>query len=197
MSDYVKDCIEKNNFGDVSDWKNITKRIVWERERIRWKVTCAMYKELTLYNDAVQDIVIHPWWKFARKKCNLVKETSAVMAVLLGGQPRGMQINIEQSRCNLCSQNENETNIHVLLKCTRLNLERTSLLRELKTSMPTAMAEDVNSMLPSQVCMFLLSGMNSQFIPEWINIYEKICKFVYNMYKTRRKLYDDANLSNI
>ena len=44
---------------------------------------------------------------------------------------------------------------------------------------------------------FLLSGLRSKFTPEWENVYLSVLRFVWEIYETRKQLYDAMFLDSI
>ena len=101
LYDMILDCIDKNEFGNVNVWKKFVKKTVWDLEIIRWKVTCSMYSKLRNYNCCVKMIKLHPWWEFVKNYPFMFKKVSAVVSVLMGDQPRGLQI-FDHERCQIC-----------------------------------------------------------------------------------------------
>ena len=47
-------------------------------------------------------------------------------------------------------------------------------------------------MLPSEQIQFLVSGLNSGYMKEWLDIYTAVADFVYEMYKERYSMYKQS-----
>ena len=75
------------------------------------------YKDLDMYRLSVQNIEPHAWWSVLRMRPYLNKYVASVMAVLMGGQPSGLQCNLSKSACRICNTYEIENVTHILLRC--------------------------------------------------------------------------------
>ena len=64
---------------------------------------------------------------------------SAVVAVLTGCQPKGLQCNIGRTFCNICDKRAIDNSLHVLLKCDALNVLREACMNSILQSMPDNM----------------------------------------------------------
>ena len=181
------------NDGEISklaSLKTMTKKIIWENEVTKWKASCIMYRELSIYRNTMNDIKLHPWWNLARRRPHLYNAISSVMAVLLGGQPRKLQQNFGSRACGLCLVGALESPQHILFECESLQVHRRRLWPGVLLHMPRAMQREVMLCEPIQKTTLLLSALNSTFIPEWVDIYENIAKYVYDMYIARNKQYE-------
>ena len=69
LQHHLRQCI----FGEISDWKTFTKKIIWENERFKWKASCMLYKELDIYLESIKDIKMSCWWTVARYKPQATK----------------------------------------------------------------------------------------------------------------------------
>ena len=170
--------------------KNKVKRVVWEKEKMSWKASIMMYKELNIYSRCVPDIKELAWWRYARKFPHIKNKVSSVVAVLLGSQPKGMQRNFKTKICQLCGIIESPK--HILFECESLSRVRTQLWNNILHVMPTGMVNDINALGADDKTSFFLSGMWSyDFIQEWADIYHQIAIFIDAMYQERRKIYDE------
>ena len=130
--------LRNDSFENVNTWKKIVKQAIWELETIKWKATCLMYKELQIYRYSFEHISTHPWWLVAKKNPHLCKYISAVMGVLMGGQPSGIQI-FDGILCKLCEDRRKDDSIHTLMKCKSLAHIRAVYFDRIKQVMPQAM----------------------------------------------------------
>ena len=177
------------NFSDKI--KVIVKRSIWRHDIDRWKATCLFYPELEVYRDIVKRNTMHVWWNLVKIHPFLHKYVSAVLSVLMGGQPRFFGCNFERSFCKICSTDEVDTPAHVLFKCETLVEIRDRWWGGVTNTMPPAMASNLNSLDNDMKLKFILSCMNcDNFIPEWMDSLMSISKFVFYMYQGRKLKYD-------
>jgi len=170
MDDLLKTCMLSGNFGKFIQWKKLIKNVIWSHERMRWRASCMMYSQLSLYVDSIQDIKLHPWWQFARLRPSFTKYVSCVIAVLQGGQPLGLQCNFESKICQICGLRQKDNHCHILFAC---------------------LADDLLKETTLEKCRLLLSGLKCGFVCEWMDIYANISKFVFDIYHSRKLAYND------
>ena len=126
-----------------------------------------------------------------RKKPCLVNKISAVMAILMGNQPRGLQCNFNNKLCRLCSLRDLDSAKHILFTCDSLGEYRNLKLNEIYYLMPIGMQNSFNELSTEQKLVFFLSGMQCDvLIDEWTTVMIKICEFVYEIYRLRKTKYD-------
>ena len=121
---------------------------------------------------------------------NMTRKVSALMALLLGGQPTGLQRNIEGKRCQLCYSDTNDDVVHVLWACQALDKCRKPRWENVISTMPESMAQDIQQLQWNEITLCILSGLGKTYIPEWSKTYVEIVNFMYEMYLFRAKLYD-------
>ena len=107
--------------------KHRIKQLVWLHENYRWKASCQLYSELSYYSKKVSKIALHPWWLFVKREVLYYKKVAAVLAILMGGQPSGLQRNYGRGSCKLCNIHGAETIEHILFECCILESYRTTL----------------------------------------------------------------------
>lgn len=162
---------------------------------MKWYATCILYGDLNIYSELVTSVKIHNWWIVTQKIPHIFKSLSSIMAILMGGQPNGLQRNFKSQSCQLCESNDKKDLIHILFNCSELNEVRTNNLTNLNKVMPRAMVEEFNGMNVAEKLKFLLSPLHSQYIAEWKDIYVEIAKFVNAIYSLRAKLYDESSMN--
>ena len=111
------------------------------------------------------------------------------MAIFLGTQPRGLQINFGRQPYKICDKDESETKEHIMLQCTGLNDIRERYLEIVKSLMPPAMLVDFLGLNISNRCHFLISGLNNIYVNEWDNLYGAIADYVWQIYSARNLYY--------
>ena len=72
-------------------------------------------------------VKIDPTQEFALRKSlsgSRVNKISAVMAVLMGNQPKGLQCNFNNKLCRLCSVRDIDSAKHIIFTCDSLREHR-------------------------------------------------------------------------
>ena len=193
LYEMLLDCIDKNDFGNVFVWKKLVKKSVWDLEYMQWQVTCSMYSKLCIYNRYASEMKLHPWWEYVKLYPFMFKKVSAVMSVLMGDQPRGMQI-FDQVRCQICNDHKIDSSFHVLFECETLEDIRIPLLYKLYDCMPVCDKESYDGMINYDKLCFLLSGFMPKYNKSYDALYRNTASFVYSMYHKRYVVYDASRM---
>ena len=162
------------------------KNLIKEYEFECLYATCYLYKNMPLFLSSIDAIRLHVWWIFANKYPKLIKEVSAVVAVMCGTQPKNL--NFFNRHCNLCSQRPMDTSRHILFECVALSQVRKLQLQNIQYVMPQAMKLQFVNMTHSEKLCFLVSGLKCSYIEEWAAIYTAIAKFVFFIYEKRKDI---------
>ena len=104
-----------------------------------------MYRELDVYRSSVYMINVNVWWKLTTRCPYLTRQVSSVMAVLMGVQPKGLEVHYRkcyESTCKICCSRETDSAVHVLMECNGLKEHRDKHLTEISKLMPYAMKQD-------------------------------------------------------
>ena len=185
----IFDLTHSVEFNYVTIKKKI-KASIKEHDSCEWKATCLMYDNLNLYLECVPTIKLHTWWVVTQKVPRLYKQVAAIMAIIMGGQPRSMQKNFDKKLCQICNSRMADNSCHVIFDCRALNSVRTKHLERISRTMPIPMIACFQTMSKVEKQMFLLSPLNSTYIAEWFPIYEAIAVFIYDVYKVRAEMYE-------
>ena len=197
MEGFLKSCLETDIVGQYGSMKKMIKRVVWENEYMRWRATCMLYRGLTGYLETHKNIQIHAWWKLAKMKPGITRKVSSIMAVFMGGQPRGLQRNMGSNKCGLCgSYTDRYTPLHILFKCSVLENVRKTAWQALISAMPPRMAIDIERKNMSERCRFLLSAWGGSYIMEWTDLYCATVSYVHVLYAERANIYDLMDAGN-
>ena len=105
---------------DTDPIKARIKKIIRESEVKRWKITLFMYPALDDYHHCVHDHKLYIWWKYVDEFPNMYHYVSALMAVLMGGNPKTLQCNHSSIICRLCETSSLEIPAHFLFACPTL-----------------------------------------------------------------------------
>ena len=77
---------------------------------------------------------------------------------------------------------------HVLFECPALVNERVKRWTRVIEPMPAALISSIECMNTSEKLVFILSGLNCEYVSEWRNIYEEIVNFIFYMNHEFRQL---------
>ena len=161
-------------------------------ELMRWKATCLMYTELSIYTDCVKSIKTHVWWFLARKRPYLIYKISALLSVCMGNEPKGMKCEFRRRLCFLCNTRQPASPKHILFECESFSSTRSSKLKVIIDSMPNGMRSSFMEMNLNEKTTLLLSGLHcNKYIEEWSQLLINICDFVYEIYRQRKIKFDD------
>ena len=166
MRDSLIQCLKSRNFGDIERNKRSVKELVKEREFHRWRATCLMYENMKLYLFAVKSIEMHAWWMFSCRYPHLGNETSSVVSIMCGSQPRQFQ-NFTKI-CKLCPARIKDSAEHIFFGCEALAQTRYKYMERVLSSMPPPMRRHFEDMLITEKTMFIVSGLNVKYTDEWL-----------------------------
>ena len=83
--------------------------------------------------------------------------------------------------CQLCSMYSRLCHEHVLFECPALVNERVKRWTRVIESMPAALISAIECMNTSEKLVFILSGLNCEYVSAWRDIYEEIVNFIFYM----------------
>ena len=130
-----------------------------------------------------------------QKNPRCTKWISNVVCVIMGAEPRTLQCNFGRTMCKLCDMNRKDVTLHVLSECPSLDDVRRNGWRDIKISMPDAMARHVETLPVENRLEFILSRLGGNYINEWKLIYCNIAKFVTSIYIERYRLYSESHMN--
>ena len=173
--------------------KRTCKSVIQEYEKQRSVATMIMYSNLKLYIQVFKinsNMSINAWWVAAKDHPQYMKCFWAVNYILLGSEPKGMQVQFGNRLCVLC-KGENGTAMHVLFHCDRLVSTRNRFWTRLISSMPPALANELEYRNGTDKLFWLVSPLGNTYVKEWAQVYCNIALFVYAMYKRRHEVYQN------
>ena len=132
---------------------------------------------------------MHAWWKYVDRHPNMNVYVRALMAILMGGQPKSLQCNFNCNICKLCSSGATESPAHVLFACPALQDTRDCTWTRLLQAMPNAMAESMTNSSATNRVGQLLSCYGGIYIHDWDDVYQHTAKMVYDIYSARYEAY--------
>ena len=185
FADIVHSFIENGDRNKLKNAETRVKNRIKEYELKRWQHTCMLYPELKVYMKVVNTIKPIIWWTYAQSHPHLVTKIAAVVALLCGNEPRGMQCNFDSKFCRLCECREKDDIEHILFRCSTLAVIRQDYYRKLIHSMPQGMRCSYEDMDVNNKIVFILSGM----LTEFDDVMTHIVVFIYEMYRERKRRY--------
>jgi hypothetical protein len=177
-------------FGSKNQRKKLIKEIVIQNEYEKWRVSCMLYGQLSMYSKTTTRITIHPWWVIANKIPKLTKEISAAISILMGCQPKGIQRNLANGVCKICDAYKSDSATHVLFECSSLKRVRDMKWQHAINSMPDRMSSHVESLSKSKLTELIASCYHESYVFEWLPLYIATASFIYSMYSERARCYD-------
>ena len=147
-----------------------------------------MNANLDIYIKSVVDLKMHAWWSFVNVFPNKRKHVSAVLAVLMGVQPKELQCNLNSNKCKLCG--DYESSEHTLFECPNSH-KRHELWNRVNIVMPIALKEECQGSIRTEL---ILSCLKNTYIKEWDEVYHRILDFVYGMFQERFENYSRIEL---
>ncbi len=159
-------------------------------------ISCLLYKNIALFCDSVNDLRMWTWWIVGLKNPTKVNAIRIMCRLMIGESSlneHAYRFNDKKSKtCNHCSTRAVQSVSHLLFDCNNveLALERKKWTSNFMDTLPPMLLKEINSMSSSGKTVFILSGLKSQYLCQWNDIYVVLCDFVYNMYDSHRKLLD-------
>ena len=168
-------------------WKRVIKQVVWQAEVYRWKASCLLYPELSIYSKHVPHIQLNVWWKFLIKCPQYFRKVSAIMSLLCGTQPKPLQRNLEyhKSSCVLCKLRVKDDIYHVMIYCEKMTMHREMFWSRIFDEMPLAMKNNLQEMPQQRSIDLIISGLGGSYVDEWEKIYANIAVQTWNIYEKR------------
>ena len=194
LRDFLMSCVRANHFRELNDMKLVIKRVVWQHEKACWKTTQILYPELRLFYSVVVDITVNIWWRIAAKIPRCTKWISNVVCVIMGAEPRARQCNFGRTICKLCDMNRKDVTLHVLSVCPSLEDVRRNGWRDIKMSMPDAMARHVETLPVENRLEFILAGLDETTSMNG-NWYTVILPNLSQIYIESKRLYSESHMN--
>lgn len=175
IEEFVLESIENAEYCTLSQFKKMIKCIVSEKSIKMINATKSLYKSACYINNIIS-ICMSPWWILAHELPDKAQQCRLIIQLLLN-KDRHMH-----SLCNVCGLSILSIP-HILFECVGSLDRRTLLWSKVQDTCPISLIQDLSNMNPMERCSYILSGMNSPYIPEWKLMYSKLAAFIYDMYK--------------
>ena len=164
----LRTCVINNEFGYFNAHKSIIKSIVWGSEIMRWRATCYLYHELSMYVNFIRSMIIVMWCKLSSQDPHTTEKVCSLMAVIMGTQPTKMFRNMGNAKqmCGLYNTRIRENPKQVLFQYPGLEPFRANGWRQVVSSMPPTMTRELERMDHDRKLGLIASGL---MVASWEN----------------------------
>ena len=188
----VADALRTGLLMDITCMKRLVKGTVYAADQRRFECSCMMYKSLGNYTNSIQQVAMWFWWKYTKIRPEQTFKCKTIMRMVTGetcfnsnvyrfGSSRGSTI------CQLCDKYVSESVHHVICECTFHQDTRERYWSVVEQVSPINLA---NAMKSGDTIQLMFSGFNqSKITTEWIEMYDAVIEFLYNMYECRRAVH--------
>ena len=135
------------------------KKVIWEIEIAMCRGTCILYPALNLCTECMKNIAMCIWGLVARASPRLQKQRAETVAVMMGGQPRGIKCNLCVRMGGFCQDRCRENPEHVLFECQILESFRDRAWSQVLNCMPSVIVNSIECYNNKEKMRFLLSGL--------------------------------------
>ncbi len=172
--------IENREFCNMKNWKLLTELVILNLEYKCWEFTLKLYGNMKIYKNVMQNDGLWSWWRFSRKKTNLVKHCQMLLRLLSGCRLHEFETN--RSKCCLCDVLFNDRASHVLFDCVGMRQSRDTEWQRVNSTMPPAISIEFERMSITEGTLYIAKGSNGSYIQEWDELYVAVLRFIKVMY---------------
>ena len=173
------------------DLKKMAKDCVISYENGQFKITCLLYRSLSLFTECVGEIAMWPWWVFGHKHPEFLVKVRCLYRILISQSciKSDTAVYTRSSRlCTLCQQRSPETAHHLLFDCDCFQDVRNKQWQCVYNVLPYAMLQEFNAMNSEVKMVYIASGLQCGYVDEWSDIYKAFINYCYAIYNCRRSL---------
>jgi hypothetical protein len=190
IMDTLDHAIKSGHCMPMLEFKGKVTNLITEVENERFKITCVMYKKIMLFSQCISNINMWSWWHFSHNTPEFANKIRVMCCLLVSQTCLNSVVHHYRKsspNCHLCTEHVNESVDHLLFDCKHFTNIRKQLWHDACVVLPPAMVYGFDKMSSVEKTVFMLSGMNCDYISEWNDIYIAIANFIYGMYIERRK----------
>jgi hypothetical protein len=190
LMDMLQSALLSGTYMSMLNFKRFIKCKIKQSENARFRITCELHKSLIIYRECITQIKIWPWFIYINRFRPQYGHRGRIIAKLLYEQSH-VGVNAAKSMvtrtpmCINCDAGVADGVPHVLFACNAQTEKRSVLWQKVLSSAPQALALQLCQMNNVLKTHFVLSPLKSDFIPEWIDLYDDISDFLYQMYMNR------------
>ena len=177
LFDVLYESIENGEYMNYQEFKRCAINKVNNVDIKRWKVTCSLYKSLTLLNYRnINKYFPNGWLVLAHKNPLVISKVRCIINILLNTYRLGENVCMLYHGCNY------DTAQHILFECDVGHDERDKMWTSIVLECPTRLAIELSDMSNSSKIKFILNAMNCDYIDEWYELYMSMCNYVHTVY---------------
>ena len=174
LHQYVLRAIETAEYCTMNKWKNMIKLIVTETYVKSWQATKYLFTSLKLLKN--DPTCLSPWWKYASHNVAKVKRCKLIIQLLLGKERHQHRL------CQYCDVCTRSSIPHILFECRHLSKLRDDLWITFEEVCLPKLIDVINVMSNEEKTIFILNALNTNYVPEWDEIYDNLSLFIYSLY---------------
>ena len=186
--DVVRRAVEHCDYMSKDAWKKLVTNRIMEHEKKRWNVTKYIFKSAQLLWDT-RDIELLSWWEVGQQDPSMIRTLRTIVRLLLNCHSlRTCLFKYNRSMsplCDQCNMHKEEDVIHVLFVCPQNEDERNRLWSMVRDACSPALYRDIMNMSIEKRLSFMISGLNSNWVPEWKELYYAIAWYINTLYTAR------------
>ncbi len=169
--------IENGEYMDYQGFKKCVINKVVNDDIKRWKITCSLYKSLSLMNYSnINKYCPNGWLGFAHRNPLITAKVRCIINILLNTYRLGENI------CMLCQGHCYDTAQHILFECESGHKDKEKLWRCVTEACPKRLAMELSKMSISYKTKFVVNAMNCNYIDEWYDVYMTMCNYIHTIY---------------
>jgi len=166
----LKKAVVNGDFMNIDEWKKMVKLAVIKKDQQRITIQCSLYKVLDYLNPTCRMSV---WWQHAFKTPTFSRINRSVLRLLLNVERHGFKY---CEKCNFVSINTIE---HMFFDCTATKEVRELNWSKVTELCPKQLVTEMEAKSKRELCVFILNGLNCDYVDEWKDIYSAISLYVY------------------
>ena len=150
--------------------KKIVKNIIWSQYRNTWYMQCILFKSLSMFVKSVNNVAMSWMWRLCRDRPQSIRKCKCTARFVVSSVNYYIMYTKSSKLCQLCSMYSRLCHEHVLFECPALVNERVKRWTRVIESMPAALISSIECMNTSEKLVFILSGLNCEYVSEWRDI---------------------------
>ena len=164
------------------------KNVIWSQYGYNWYMQCKLFKSLSMLVKSVNNVAMSWMWRLFRDRPQSIRKCKCTARFVVSSVNYYIMYTKSSKLCQLCLMYSRLCHEHVLFECPALVNERVKWWTRVIESMPAALISSIECMNTSEKLVFILSGLNCEYVSEWRDIYEEIVNFIFYMNHEFRQL---------
>ena len=187
----VCNALESGIYMSKREWKKIITEKVWQHENHRWKFISMLFSNLRGLRAGIKEVKMWSWWRYASSDPKHGKDIRTILKMLLNvHQLNSVTAHHEHNstpRCQFCDTGAVESVAHMLFACSdpETCVSRNRLWAVVKENGPNNLITEIELLSIEERTIFLLTGLNNTYTPEWSAWLDNVKSFLVQMYIKR------------